>query len=224
MWAYKELYSCPLTLVLGKFFYNDIQGLTVLPVANYRASILINARGEQRVVSNIPFKKWLDHALHICKSVASGNINELAPSELAVAYAMMYGGLGTYAIIENSVYVVLLDYVNTAKFRFYLRYSEMPREVSVYDLRDIVLLHVALREGLKGVLAKSLCRGSSLEPGVFCTIETSHGELLLADRDTYVGRGVVRIVPDNSPLRHVIALSEEGRVSHMPGQAPSQER
>ncbi|MEM4663567.1 MAG: hypothetical protein QXP67_01350 [Desulfurococcaceae archaeon] len=206
MWMYKELYSCPLVIHLYRFEYKDLKGCTVLPVMNYRVSILVDHDGGIRVVSNIPFESWKKRVEKICMMILQGRIHELDRLEKVEAFAMFYGGIGSYAWSENELYTVLLDFVNRAKVCFYIQPRDFAENVQWLDLRDVVLSHLAFREGLINLL-KQTCKSMDTE-GFLCGFETSHGYLYVTGRPIKEIHGLLRIVPDNAPLRHVVSFME----------------
>ncbi|MEM4487404.1 MAG: hypothetical protein QXK88_01150 [Desulfurococcaceae archaeon] len=208
MWHYKELISCPLVLVLGKFTYGDLTGFVSLPVLNLRVSILVTNSGEHRVVSNVSNEEWLDKLYRVCSAVLSGNISSLNDMEKIEATSMIYGGLGLYSTIDGNAECVSLDYVNTKSFYFYLTPSKLNGSYAEARLEDWVALQFALRAGLKKTLHYA-CSNISRDGGEVCAIKSSHGLLRITSSRTPPWGGCTRVIPDNSPLRHVIALTDD---------------
>ncbi|MEL9999991.1 MAG: hypothetical protein QXH02_00560 [Desulfurococcaceae archaeon] len=205
LWHYKELISCPLTLVLGEFEQGGLRGYVALPLSNLRLNILVSREGDVRVVSNIPRKEWVDHLLEVCYAVFTGNVNDLDLLERVEATLMFYGGLGVYGVLDNRVVPISLDFVNKQYFYFYVSpVGGLSRNYEKAQLGDWVLLQLALREGLSNLL-QNVCRHIARTSNDSCVLETSHGGLVISRREMHVDN-YIRVFPDNVPLRHVVTV------------------
>lgn len=208
MWHYRELISCPVVLAIGKFSYGDITGFVMLPILNFRVSILISSDGKQRVVSNAPNREWFSRSYRVCNAIMSGSIDSLDSLEKVEASSMMYGGIGIYSLVEGNVACVSLDYVNTRSLNFYLA----PVDYISTDycteagLDNWVMLQLAFRTGISRILGR-VCTNmfGSYKGG--CTIRSSHGLLYITEHKSPPSEDYIRVVPDNNPLRHVLALT-----------------
>jgi hypothetical protein len=208
LWSYRELYSCPLPLILGVFEYGGLTGYVVMPILNLRVNLLTTRSGEVRVYSNIPHDTWRKHTLRLCTSIASNQISTLSTIDQARAYSMFYGGISSYIAYKNTLIPVALDFINTEKYYFYLEaYSTTPQEAEKSGrLEDWIILHTALRCGEFSLLL-SACRNlSHCSIGYeACTIKTDLG-ILIITRERFNFNKYLRIVPDNAPLRHVVVV------------------
>lgn len=212
MWLYRELYSCPLVVYLGMFKYKDLEGYTVLTVLNYRVNVLVDDNGRVRLVSNIPIETWRKRIEEICMKISLGKIEELDLPKKVEAYAMFYGGINSYVVVENALHILLLDFVNKAKLWFYIQPRDFNMDIRLLDLRDISLIHLALREGLVELLRR-VCefKGST---HFLCELKSSHGILYVAEKPVEGAYNMIQVIPDNVPLRHVVsfkALADRSR-------------
>lgn len=198
-----------MVLWIATFKYKNIKGYTVLPALNYRVSVLVDPQGRIRIVSNIPYEPWYQRLKDTCLGIALGRLNEFEADRQVEAYAMMYGGLGTFAVIDNKVHVLLLDFINRSSFWFYLKAEDGFGRCGNYDLQDLALMHLALREGLVDLLGE-ICADPREANGFICKLETSHGVLFVSNKPLRQESNVFRIVPDNAPLRHVVSFVEGG--------------
>jgi hypothetical protein len=204
LWGYKELYSCPLVVILGSFNYNGLNGFITLPVVNMRLSVLISRDKEIRIVSNISRYSWFDQLKRVCLSICFNELRHLGFLEKVIATSMFYGGLGIYVVNRDTVSILSLDFVNKRKHYFYLLPSDFNTSFDKARLEDWVILQFALREGDSNLLF-SVCNNALRKNGM-CEIITSHGLLRISDKEI---REInwIRIIPDNAPLRHVISVS-----------------
>ena len=205
MWYYKELVSCPLILVLGKFSYEGLEGYATLPVLNLRLNILRPREGCTRIVSNIPYSEWALRLREVCLAVYENRLENLDLVKRVEATSMFYGGIGLYGVVDgNHVVAISLDFVDKKHYYFYLRPEPIPRrDLGEMPLENWVILQFALREGLDVLLLKA-CRDLTREWGE-CTIKTTHGDLVISSKELR-GEGFLRVFPDNAPLRHVVAV------------------
>lgn len=204
MWQYKELVSCPLTLVLGEFEHREIGGYVTLPISNLRLSILVHREGGIRIVSNIPFREWVNHLREVCYATYTGTIDKLNLLGRVEAISMFYGGLGVYGVLGDQVVPMSLDFVNKQRFYFYIAPLVPSKGYEKASLGDWVLLQLALREGLEDILLAT-CRYVAKSNPDSCVIRTSHGELVISRRELRANN-YIRIFPENVPLRHVVAV------------------
>ncbi|MGC8954044.1 MAG: hypothetical protein ACP5N5_04945 [Desulfurococcus sp.] len=203
MWMYSELYSCPLTVILGTFTYRGYKGWSVLPILNYRVSIL--RRGDAwRTVTNIREPQWYKRCLDICRSIADG-IKSTGNIVMDLSLnASFYGGIGTYILLETGLRPLSLDIVNTMVFKFYLKPYTSGGSYVEGRLEDWLLLQTGLREGLmKPVLDACESLGSVKDDT--CIINSDLGEVAIT-RGYINEDDWLHIVPDNSPFRHVLTL------------------
>lgn len=194
-------------LLLGSFKYGDIWGYTVLPILNYRASILVDMSGSVRVITNIPFKEWYENTLLLCSNLALRRERSLNPLDDAALKAMLYGGIGTFAVVDNEAHILMLDYIDNSKYWFYLKPGKLKRNVENYELGDLVLLHFALREGIPRIVEQVCRKLGEVEKPFICIMKSSHGELYITSTPVELGEEFLRIIPDNNPLRHVVAYT-----------------
>lgn len=199
---------------VASFRYKNVEGYTVLPILNYRVSVLIDPHGGIRVISNIPHESWRQRLEKICLDMALGKLGELGVNHRIDAYAMMYGGLGTFAILNDNVYVMLVDFVNRSKFWFYLEGAKDLGQYESYSLQELALMHMALREGLTNLL-KEICGDSKGLDGLICRIRTSHGTLYVSSKPLEERSNMIRVVPDNVPLRHVVSYVGERGINSL---------
>lgn len=199
MWQYRELYSCPLVIVLGVFKHKGLYGYATLAVNNYRVNILRKNNGDFRVVSNIGVKNWLEYSKTLCMYLIKGDFGELKPREVAVIKSMFYGGFGLYVAYKNNIDVLSLDYVKPVGLYFYIEPSVFIREAPEYRLDDLLILQYALRRGYIDVVEEAYFR---VGHGSFI-LSTSHGDLWISLKPVK-REGLIRIIPDNNPLRHVV--------------------
>jgi len=199
LWLYWELVSCPLVVLLGRFEYKSLEGLVALPLLNLRVSILRRDNGSLRVVSNIPYSDWRALVENLCSLIVNGQLPSAGSWEEAMFKSMMYGGLGLYIKLNRGYDVLTLDFVDTTSFKFYLSPRPLSFDIPVYNLEDLVVLQYALRRGDRE-LVSNVCASIT---GGECALNTSHGVLLITETPP-TGRGFMRVVPDNTPLRHVI--------------------
>jgi len=96
LWKFRELYSCPLPVLIGVFKYMDINGYAVLSLANYRVNLLIDEEGREHVYSNIENNEWRELLLRVCLSIRRSSLNSLTSIERVFATSMFYGGFGLY--------------------------------------------------------------------------------------------------------------------------------
>jgi|YelNatPaOPRAMG01_1025707.scaffolds.fasta_scaffold20463_5 hypothetical protein len=204
LWRYKELYSCPLVVILGSFNYNGLNGFVTLPVVNMRLNVLISRDNEVRIVSNISRHNWYEQLKRVCLSICLNEPMNLSVLEKVIATSMFYGGLGIYVVNRDSVSILSLDFVNKRKHYFYVLPSDFNTNFDKARLEDWVILQFALREGDSDLLL-SVCNNAFREKGM-CKIITSHGLLRISDREICEDNWI-RIIPDNAPLRHVISVS-----------------
>ncbi|MCC6053065.1 MAG: hypothetical protein LM569_02570 [Desulfurococcaceae archaeon] len=208
MWSYRELYSCPLTLLLGVFEYSDLKGYVIMPILNLRVNLLTTRSGEVKVYSNIPISHWREHTVKLCASIASNQVSSLNKVDQAKVYSMFYGGVGSYIVYKDELIPVAVDFVDTDKFFFYLEInSNMHLETTTSGrLEDWIIFQAALRSGELPLLVSS-CRSLSryIGSGESCTITTDLGVLRIT-RERLEGDRYLRVVPDNTPLRHVVVV------------------
>lgn len=205
MWQYKELVSCPLTVVLGSFEHRKLSGYVVLPLLNLRFNILVDRDNRIRLTTNIPRAEWGARLRGICYALYSGNTNELSPMEMAEAASMLYGGVGMYAVLNGKVLPLSLDFVNKSRFYFYLLpFSTHCGEYIRAQLADWITLQFALREGLVELLFET-CQHIGESSGGICILESNLGKLIISLNELR-GGSYLRVIPDNAPLRHVIAV------------------
>ncbi|MCY0868945.1 MAG: hypothetical protein OWQ48_07005 [Desulfurococcus sp.] len=208
MWLYDELYSCPLIVILGSFKHEGYYGWSVLPVASLRVSLLRRS-GEWRVVSNIREALWFERSLEACRSIIKGSTRTgFIELDLAVN-ASLYGGFGIYTEIQGDIRPVTLEVIDTSVFKFYLKPKGKPREPSEGSLSDWILLGLGLREGLWRLVADACSRlGRVTEES--CIIEGDLGEVAIT-AGIFSEAGWLRVIPDNTPLRHVVAYTSTPR-------------
>jgi len=199
LWKFRELYSCPLPVLIGVFKYMDINGYAVLSLANYRVNLLIDEEGREHVYSNIENNKWRELLLRVCLSIRRSSLNSLTSIERVFATSMFYGGFGLYLDIGGEISVLNLDYVNTRKLYFYLNPSEYALNTLRFDISDLVMIQYALRRGDYRLLHSICSRFTSRN----CSFKTSHGLLVVANSPQEIP-GHIRVIPDNNPFRHVI--------------------
>lgn len=203
LWMYKELYSCPLVIILGSFNYDDLTGLVTLPVLNFRLNILLSQNNETRVIHNLPRRSWYEQLHRVCISIYSDNLKHLNNYEKVIAASMFYGGFGLYALIEDKVSILSLDFVNKKHYYFYILPSDLSfSKLKEVRLEDWIVVQFALREGINKLLY-NIC-SKSFEKGAPCEINTSHGLLRISDKNISEDNWI-RIFPDNAPLRHVVS-------------------
>ncbi|MFZ8782888.1 MAG: hypothetical protein ACO2OR_02755 [Desulfurococcaceae archaeon] len=208
MWSYKELYSCPLPVLIGVFEYSGLLGYVVMPILNLRANLLITRNGEFKYYSNISTPSWREHVFKLCVAIASNKLNSLSTIDLAKAYSMFYGGIGSFIAYKSSLIPITIDFVNTEKYYFYLKpHSTLLSEHSTKGrLEEWVIFHSSLRSGEFDLLIES-CRklhSSSVEEAS-CTLTTDLG-LLKITREKREYSDYIRVAPDNAPLRHVVSI------------------
>lgn|GEM_PF-848052 len=213
MWNYRELFSCPFTLILGSYEYLDLHGYVVMPVLNYRLNLLVSRSGEIRVLSNIPQASWRDSTFKLCSAIATNKLSDLYTVDLVRAYSMFYSGICSFLIYENIILPVTIDFVNAEKYYFYLKpYTDINTPVlntSRGKLEDWIIFQTALRSGEFDLLIRA-CK--NLTPSSVsteeCNIRSDFGVLKITkrkiERSSYL-----RIIPDNTPLRHVVVLENK---------------
>lgn len=206
MWTYIELYSCPLTLILGMFKHGDLTGYITLPLLNLRLNLLIDKNKNIRIVSNIYNNKWVDELSKTCMAICKNQVEVLDTLEKILVHTMFYGGLNIHGIYKNREYLISMDYVNKKRFYFRLIPSGEIKadDVSKSTLDNWLLLQFSLREGINDLLAE-ICRNNFEYIDRSCILHTSHGfmEITHSPGDDRA----LRIIPDNNPLRHVISFS-----------------
>ncbi|MEM4718076.1 MAG: hypothetical protein QXE81_04885 [Desulfurococcaceae archaeon] len=207
MWTYTELYSCPLTLIIGKFKHGDLRGYITLPVLNMRVNLLIDMNNNIRVVSNIHNKVWLEELLKICIAIYRDQVNALNVVERILAYTMFYGGLNIHGTYRDKEYLISMDYVNNKRFSFKLTLSKENKldHISESTLESWLLLQFTLREGVIDLLT-DICKNYFEYRDKNCILYTSHGKLEITHSPG--GAKGIRIIPDNNPLRHVVSLND----------------
>ena len=217
MWSYRELFSCPFTLILGSYEYLDLKGYVVMSVLNYRLNLLVSQSGEIRVLSNIPQASWRDFTFKLCSAIATNKLSDLYTVDLVRAYSMFYSGICSFLIYGNNILPVTIDFVNTEKYYFYLEpYTGVSTSIlntSRGKLEDWIIFQTALRSGEFDLLIKA-CK--NLEPSSVsseeCNIRSDCGVLKITKRKLEIS-SYLRIIPDNTPLRHIVVL--ENKTSHL---------
>lgn len=214
MWSYRELFSCPFTLILGSYEYRDLKGYIVMPILNYRLNLLISRSGEIKVLSNIPQIDWRNSTFKLCSAIATNKLSDLYTIDLVRAYSMFYGGICNFLIYENNILPVTIDFINTEKYYFYLEpHIDVNTPISKGKLEDWIILQTALRSGDFDLLVKA-CK--NLTPSNVsseeCNIRSDCGVIKITRRK-FEKSSYLRIIPDNTPLRHIIAL--ENQNSHL---------
>lgn len=191
--------------MLGEFQHSGLRGYVAMPLSNLRLNILVSRRGDVRVVSNIPYKEWINHLLGVCYAVFTGNVDNLDLLERVEATLMFYGGLGVCGVLDSRVAPISIDFVNKQHFYFYMSSTgSLSRSYEKAQLGDWVLLQFALREGLNDLL-RSVCRHVAKTSDGSCVLKTSHGELIVSSEERHV-KDHIRVFPDNAPLRHVVSI------------------
>lgn len=201
---YDELYSCPLVVILGSFTHRGHTGWVTLPLLNYRVALL-RKNGEWRVVSNIDWERGYVRSMEACRSIA-GEAVEGFNVELDLAvHTSFYGGIGSYILGETGLRPLSIDIVNTRVFKFYFKPREGdPRKPPEGNIGDWLLLQAALREGWVKPVAETCRALGSIRDGV-CVVEADIGDIAIATSMIQLD-GWLRVTPDNSPLRHVVAV------------------
>lgn len=204
MWQYRELVSCPLTVVLGSFEHRKLSGYVILPLLNLRLNILVRRNNEIRYTTNIPRTEWSTRLHGICYALYSGNVDRLGPVEMAEAVSMFYGGVGIYAVLNGKVLPLSLDFVDKSRFYFYLLPLSTRCEYVKAQLADWITLQFALREGLVELLFET-CQHIGESSGGACILKSNLGKLIISANELY-DSSYLRVFPDNAPLRHVITV------------------
>lgn len=212
MWQYRELVSCPLTVILGAFEHRGLSGYVVLPLLNLRFNILVDENGVVKCATNVPYPDWSARLYEICYALYLGKVSELDALKKVEAVSMFYGGVGVYAVIGGEILPVSIDFVDRSLFQFYILPSTIRTNYKAASLSDWITVQFALREGLAEVLLNE-CQYIGSSDGDVCIIETSHGKLAITASSKLhrVWNGYIRVVPENAPLRHVVAFDNLGR-------------
>lgn len=203
-WKYREMVSCPLALILGRFVYGKHNGAIILNVLNYRSTVLLSGEGGYRLVSNIPPGVDRGETSTLCVHIAKKEIDNLSLHEKMLYRSYLYGGMGTFLLRGNEVIPISIDLVDPRAFSMFLDPRRLFSSVRTASLEHWLMFQVALREGDYSLLRET-CRviGEVLEEG--CAINSDKGLLYIRSSATYVDN-MLRIFPDNAPLRHVVKL------------------
>lgn len=203
-WKYREMFSCPLALILGRFNYGVHQGAVILNVLNYRSTVLLTDDRGYRLVSNIP--PSLDHGEtgSLCIRIAKREINYLSLHEKMLYRSYLYGGIGAFLLRRGEVIPISIDLVNPTSFSIFLDPRRDFSSANTASLEHWLMFQVALREGDHSLL-KETCRALGELLGDGCAINSDKGLLYIRSPGTSA-ENLLRILPDNAPLRHVIKL------------------
>ncbi|QOR93834.1 hypothetical protein IMZ38_04055 [Thermosphaera chiliense] len=202
MWIYEELYSCPKTVLIGKAFVGKHPGLLTLSIGNYRANLLRKG-SEWFLYHNIPVELNPDETVNACLQIAKGLLHEQKGLEKVIATSMFYGGL-TFFIEQGTEHILLnMEPVNRDVFRFYIN-PKGEKTVKESGFEQLSLFMLSMREGLKDLMLES-CAEIGRRSSGSCIIPTSVGELIVSTEEI-TRKELMRVVPDNAPLRHVVKV------------------
>jgi len=202
LWIYEELYSCPKTVLISKAFVGKHPGLLALSIGNYRANALRKG-GDWFLYHNIPVELNPDETVYACLQIARGLLHEQKGLEKVIATSMFYGGL-TFFIEQRTEHILLnMEPVNTDVFRFYIN-PKGEKTVKESDFEQLSLFMLSMREGLEDLMLES-CAEIGRRRGSSCVIPTSVGELIVSTEEI-AEKDLLRAIPDNAPLRHVVKV------------------
>jgi hypothetical protein len=200
-WDYDELYSCPHTLLLDEISISGSRAYVLLPALNYRISIL--RRGNVfREVSNIPGDLDATHVVEACRAVSRGVDPRRLEGPLlrAIAHSFFYGGFTIMVdTVEGETIPFLLEMVSPSLHLYY-----RPAGCGSLGLETWVRFGVFLRSKASSLI-QGLCGGEiECDNGVY-KVCGSMGEIVVSYKQINIP-GYIRIVVDNTPMRHVVKI------------------
>jgi hypothetical protein len=202
LWIYEELYSCPKTILISKTFIGVHPGILAMSLGNYRANVLKKG-SEWFLFHNIPLELDPDETVHACFQIAKGLSYEQKGLEKVITTSMLYGGLTLFVEVGGEPVLLNMEPVNTDVFKFYIDPRGV-RTLKESGFDQLSLFMLSLREGFEDLMRET-CVEIGRREGNTCVIPTSVGELIVSTKEV-VRKGLMRIIPDNAPLRHVVKV------------------
>ncbi|ADI31506.1 hypothetical protein [Staphylothermus hellenicus] len=212
-WIYEQLLSCPAIMVLGHINIAHCEGIVLFPILNYRVNIL-SSMDEKRIINNIPKQLLPSKIEKICMNIAEGKIYSSDFLTDAIIKTMFYGGFNIFINRSSKAVPVVLDLINTSMYKFFLETNNvMIKGSPPTRLESWVVFATALRTGDIELFREACIDLKGEIAGEKCMINTPHGRLVVIPKDRFNRneldkRKYIEIVPDNSPIRHVVKIDQ----------------
>ena len=188
--------------MISKTFVGKHPGMLTMSLGNYRANILKKGN-EWFLFHNIPLELNPDETVNACFQIAKGFNHEQKGLEKVITTSMLYGGLTLFVEVGGKPVLLNMEPVNTHVFRFYIN-PRGPRIIRESGFDQLSLFMLSLREGFEDLMHET-CAEVGRGEGNTCVIPTSVGELIISTKEVVI-EGLLRIFPDNAPLRHVVKV------------------